>query len=113
MSTPTYDDDLDDTRNLRQPSPESVPAHVLQLRVREREARKRIGALEDASTEMRGYAWKLGVAIVGASAVVATSIVGAAWTVGSNAARDRERIEQVIRRLDRIESRLDRMEDRQ
>lgn len=103
---------LDNTGDFHEPSPASVPEHVLQLEIRERDHIRRISALEDQSATVRGLAIKLGVAIVTASFTVAVSVVGAAWSVGSGSARDRERIEQVIRRLDRIESRLDRMEDR-
>lgn len=48
-------------------------------------------------------AWRLGATIVASSITVAASVIGAAWTVSADQARERERMEEVIRRLDRID----------
>lgn len=71
------------------------------------EARAHLLALASRTRRIETYARTVIAAVVGGSLTVAISVTAAAYHVGADQARDRERIEEVIRRLDRLDGRAE------
>jgi hypothetical protein len=63
----------------------------------------RVKRIEESNREVVAAAKKLGVRILLASFAVASTVIGAAYQIGADRARDREQLDQVIHRLDRID----------
>ena len=99
MSTiPELDDD-DPTGQIA--AAMSRPISNPEIEVRKAEVRdimlaKRVHAMERIGN-------RIALAVIGSSLAVVTTIVGAAYHFGAEQARDREQLDEVIRRLDRLD----------
>lgn len=63
----------------------------------------RVKRIEESNREVIAAAKKLGASILLASLGVVGTVIGAAYQIGADRARDREQLDQVIHRLDRLD----------
>ena len=99
-----FDDDLTGKIFAAMREPVSDPeAAIQELRAHSIANSMRMKRIEEMNKEVVAAAKKLGVRILLASFAVASTVIGAAYQLGADRARDREQLDQVIHRLDRLD----------
>ena len=78
-------------------------AAIQELRAHSLANSVRVKRIEESNREVIAAAKKLGASILLASLGVVGTVIGAAYQLGADRARDREQLDQVIHRLDRLD----------
>lgn len=102
---PDFDDDeLTGKILTAMREPVSDPeAAIQELRAHSLAISSRTKRIEESNREVISAAKKLGASILLASLGVVGTVIGAAYQLGADRARDREQLDRVIHRLDRID----------